>query len=159
MKIALRIIALILLPVLSTGMVQANELSVYPAKDQSAEQQEKDKFECYSWAKNDSGFDPMAMPKTTTPAPTTEKKKGGVAKGAAVGAIGGKVFGSSSKTTKKSAAAGALVGGARQSSSNKKAEQERQQWEQQESANYANNRNNYNRAYAACLEGRGYSVK
>ena len=159
MKITVRIITLALLPVLSTGMAHANELTIYPAKDQSAEQQEKDKFECYSWAKNDSGFDPMAMPKTTTPAPTTEKKKGGVAKGAAVGAIGGKVFGSSSKTTKKSAAAGALVGGARQSSSNKKAEQERQQWEQQESANYANNRNNYNRAYAACLEGRGYSVK
>jgi len=155
----LRIIALALLPVLSIGMARANELTIYPAKDQSAEQQEKDKSECYSWAKNDSGFDPMAVLKTTILAPTTEKKKGGVAKGAAVGAICGKVLGSSSKTTKKSAAAGALVGGARQSSSNKKAEQERQQWEQQKSANYANNRNNYNRAYAACLEGRGYSVK
>jgi hypothetical protein len=42
---------------------------------------------------------------------------------------------------------------------NKEVDAERQQWEQQESANYANNRNNYNRAYAACLEGRGYSVK
>jgi hypothetical protein len=45
MKIALRIIALALLPVLSIGMAQANELTIYPAKDQSAEQQEKDKFE------------------------------------------------------------------------------------------------------------------
>jgi hypothetical protein len=159
MKMMARIITLSLLPVLLTGMVQANELTIYPAKDQSAEQQEKDKFECYSWAKNDSGFDPMAVPKATTPAPTAEKKKGGAVKGAAVGAIGGKVFGSSSKTTKRSAAAGALVGGARQSSSNKQVEQERQQWEQQETANYTNNRNNYNRAYAACLEGRGYSVK
>jgi hypothetical protein len=143
-----------LLTLLVAGQAMAQELSIYPAKDQSAEQQEKDKFECYSWAKNDSGFDPMAVPKTTTPAPTAEKKKGG-----AVGAIGGKVFGSSSKTTKRSAAAGALVGGARQSSSNKQVEQDQKQWEQQESANYANNRNNYNRAYAACLEGRGYSVK
>lgn len=159
MKMIAGIITFSFFSILMLGVTQASDLTIYPAKDQSAEQQEKDKFECYTWAKKDSGFDPMAVPKATTAAPTTEKKKGGVAKGAAVGAIGGKVLGSSSKTTKKSAAAGALVGGARQSSSNKKAEQERQQWEQKETANYANNRNNYNRAYAACLEGRGYSVK
>ena len=63
------------------------------------------------------------------------------------------------KTTKKSAAAGALVGGARQGSANRKQEQERAQWEQREAENYAANRSKYNRAYAACLEGRGYSVK
>ena len=48
MKIALRIIALSLLLVLSIGVAQANELTIYPAKDQSAERQEKDKFECCS---------------------------------------------------------------------------------------------------------------
>jgi len=97
-----------LLTLLVAGQAVAQELYIYPAKDQSAEQQEKDKYECYNWAKKDSGFDPMAVPKATTPAPTAEKKKGGAVKGAAVGAVAGKVLGSSSKTTKRSAAAGGL---------------------------------------------------
>ena len=148
-----------LMLVLAPGVLQANELTIYPAKDQSAEQQEKDKFECYQWAKNDSGFDPMETPKASTPPPSGEKKKGGGAKGALGGAALGAIIGDSSKSAKRGTAAGGLVGGARQASSNKQVEQDRQQWEQQETANYSNNRNNYNRAYAACLEGRGYSVK
>jgi len=36
-------------------------------------------------------------------------------------------------------------------------QQQQQQWEQQ-AAEYAQNRDKYNRAYAACLEGRGYTV-
>jgi len=153
------ILHLSLVLVLAPGVLQANELTIYPAEDQSAEQQEKDKFECYQWAKNDSGFDPMAVPKATTPAPKAEKKKGGAVKGAAAGAVAGKVLGSSSKTTKRSAVAGGLIGGVSQSSKNAKAEQKQKDWEQKETANYANNRNNYNRAYSACLEGRGYTVK
>jgi len=38
-------------------------------------------------------------------------------------------------------------------------EKERQQWEQKEVNNYTAQRNSYNRAYGACLDGRGYSVK
>jgi len=148
-----------LLTLLVAGQAIAQELYIYPAKDQSAEQQEKDKYECYNWAKNDTGFDPMAVPRATTSAPKAEKKKGGALKGAAAGAVAGKVLGNSSKTTKRSAAAGGLIGGVSQSSKNAKAEQKQKDWEQKESANYANNRNNYNRAYSACLEGRGYTVK
>ena len=81
------ILHLSLVLVLAPGVLQANELTIYPAEDQSAEQQEKDKFECYQWAKNDSGFDPMETPKASTPPPSGEKKKGGGAKGA-VGGVG-----------------------------------------------------------------------
>jgi hypothetical protein len=35
---------------------------IYPTKNQSAQQQDKDKYECYGWAKGQSGFDPMAPP-------------------------------------------------------------------------------------------------
>ena len=41
------------------SQVQAQEIMVYPAKGQSSDQMEKDKFECYSWAKGQTGFDPM----------------------------------------------------------------------------------------------------
>ena len=46
----------------ASGMVYAQEVFIYPNKGQSAEQQEKDKYDCYGWAKNNSGFDPMAPP-------------------------------------------------------------------------------------------------
>ena len=143
----------------SAGTAFASELYIYPAKGQSSEQQDKDKFECYNWARNDTGFDPMAVPTTSTPAPSSQKKSGGVVRGGLGGAALGAIIGDSSKSAKRGAVAGGLIGGVRQSSQNRQTEQNRQQWEQQESSKYANNRNNYNRAYSACLEGRGYTVK
>jgi len=138
---------------------QAAEVYVYPQKGQSKDQTEKDKYECYGWAKGKSGFDPMAPPTASSPPPSNQQKSGGVIRGAAVGGAAGAIFGSSSKSTRNSAYAGAAIGGMRQRSQNQKAAQERQQWEQNESNRYANNRNEYNRAYGACLSGRGYSVK
>ena len=71
----------------------------------------------------------------------------------------GAIIGDSSKSAKRGAVAGGLIGGVRQSSANRQTEQKQQEWAQRESSNYANSRNNYNRAYGACLEGRGYTVK
>ena len=148
-----------LLTVLVAGQAMAQELYIYPANGQSAEQQDKDKFECYNWAKNDTGFDPMAVPTTSSAPPSGQKKSGGAVRGALGGAVLGGVLGDSGKSAKRGAVAGGLIGGVRQSSKNTRTEQKRSDWERQESANYANNRNNYNRAYSACLEGRGYTVK
>ena len=147
------------LTVLAAGSALAQELYIYPAKGQSAEQQDKDKFECYNWAKKDTGFDPMALPTTSSAPPGGQKKSGGAVTGALGGAVLGGILGDSSKSAKRGAVAGGLIGGVRQSSQNTRTEQKRADWERQESANYANNRNNYNRAYSACLEGRGYTVK
>ena len=145
------------------GALLAQELFVYPTKGQSAEQQEQDKFQCYSFAKGQTGFDPMAPPTTSTAPPPAEAPQGGVARGGLRGALGGAAIGAIAGDTKQGlkigAASGALVGGMRRSDQKRREEHNRQQWEQQEVANYSQNRNNYNRAYAACLEGRGYSVK
>ena len=135
------------------------ELYIYPAQDQSAEQMDKDKHECYKWASNDTGFDPMAAPTTSTAPPSGQKKSGGVVKGGLVGAATGAIIGDNRKAARRGAAAGGLIGGVRQSSKNSQVDQQQQQWEQQEVANYNNKRDNYNRAYSACLEGRGYTVK
>ena len=51
--------------ILLYGSAVAQELIIYPAKNQSNEQTEKDKFACYSWAKGQTGFDPMAQPQAT----------------------------------------------------------------------------------------------
>jgi predicted lipid-binding transport protein (Tim44 family) len=148
--------------------VQAQEPIVFPAKGQSSEQMEKDKFECYSWAKGQAGFDPMQMPTATSPAPSRKKKsvggsllKGGLAGGAGGGIIGGIARGK--KGAKKGAAIGALSGGAfggmRSSKQNRKADNQRKQWEQEQASQYMQQRNTYNRAHSACLEGKGYTVK
>ena len=152
-------ITLMLAMMLGTTAVMASDLYVYPAQGQSADQQGKDEYECYQWARRDTGFDPMAAPTTSTPAPTTQQRSGGVARGALGGAAIGGIIGGSSSDAGTGALVGGLLGGVRQRSQNVSAQQERQQWEQQEASRYANNRNNYNRAYAACLEGRGYTVK
>lgn len=136
----------------------ANDLIVFPAKGQSNEQMEKDKHACYGWAKKETGFDPMVTPKTSTPPPSQAKKSGGVARGGIGGAALGGIVGGSSGA-KKGLAAGGLVGGVKQNSTNKKTQQATKEWEQKEANNYANNRNKYNRAYSACLEGKAYTVK
>ena len=159
MNKVIRTTACCLLTLLVAGQAMAQELYIYPANGQSAEQQDKDKFECYNWAKNDTGFDPMAVPTTSSAPPSGQKKSGGAVRGALGGAVLGGVLGDSGKSAKRGAVAGGLIGGVRQSSQNTRTEQKRSDWERQESANYANNRNNYNRAYSACLEGRGYTVR
>ncbi len=146
-----------------SGALSAQELMIYPAKGQSEQQQEKDKFECYGFGKQQSGFDPMAPPTTSTAPPPKEARQGGAGRGALGGGLGGALVGAIAGDTKKGAAIGAvgggLVGGMRSSEQKQREQRNRQQWEQNESQQYANNRNNYNRAYAACLEGRGYTVR
>ena len=133
----------------------AEELMIFPNADQSAEQQEQDKYACYSWAKDQSGFDPMAPPTATEPPPQTETKKGGVGRGAVRGAAVGAIAGDAGK----GAAAGAAVGGMRRQDQKRKEAAAREQWEQEQQQIYAENRNRYNRAYAACLEGKDYTVR
>jgi hypothetical protein len=135
------------------------DFMIFPAKGQSNEQLEKDKFSCYGWAKQQSGFDPMTAPTTSTPAPSQQQKSGGIVRGALGGAALGAILGDSSRSARNAGAAGALIGGARQNSANNKTQQQTEQWKQKEANNYANNRNQYNRAYTACLEGKGYTVK
>ena len=143
-------------------VVQAQDPFVYPNQGQSNEQMEKDKWECYNWARQQSGFDPMQVPTATSAPPPQQSEGSGAVGGAARGALGGLAIGAIAGDAKKGAAIGAasggLVGGMRRNDARRQNDRNRQQWEQQQTANYANQRNNYNRAYSACLGGRGYTV-
>ena len=150
---------IIILSLLGLTNLAMADFMIFPAKGQSNEQLEQDKFSCYGWAKQQSGFDPMKTPTTSTPAPSQQQKSGGVVKGALGGAALGAIIGDSSRSARNAGVAGALIGGVRQSSANSQSQQKTEQWKQQEANNYANNRNQYNRAYTACLEGKGYTVK
>lgn len=148
---------------LGVSLSQAQEAVIYPAKGQSQEQMEKDKYECYTWAKQQSGFDPMQQPTATTAPPPQQAQQGGVvrggARGALVGVAAGAIAGDAGKGAGIGAAVGALGGGMRQRDQQRQQDQSQQQWEQQQAAAYAQGRDGYNRAQSACLEGRGYSVK
>ena len=134
----------------------ADDLYVYPAQNQTAEQQEKDKYDCYQFGKSQTGFDPMAAPVATAPPPA---QKGGVLKGAAGGALVGAAVGAVSGDAGKGAGYGAAAGGTIGLLRKNQSQKEQQQYQQQQQQNYQAQRSNYDRAYAACLEGRGYTVK
>lgn len=146
-----------------TGIAAAQELIVYPAKGQSSDQMEQDKFSCYTWAKGETGFDPMAPPTATAPPPTQEAPQGGVVRGAARGALvgvaAGAIAGDAGKGAAIGAASGGLLGGMRRRDQYRREATNQQQWEQQQAQQYTQKRNTYNRAYSACLEGKGYTVK
>jgi hypothetical protein len=129
----------------------AQKPAVYPAKGQSAAQQSKDDGECYVWAKNSTGIDPANPPQAAQEA--APAKRGGLLKGAAagaaIGAIGGNDVGNA-------AVKGAVVGGVAQHSRNKGRAEAQQQANAQQSQQ---SMQTYNNAYAACMSGRGYSVK
>jgi hypothetical protein len=147
-----------LVALLTAGAAVAQDVMIYPAQNQPPEQQEKDKFECYSWAKVESAFDPMLQPTATEPPPEQQSTRGGVLRGAAVGAVVGNIAGGDSSDRRTARRAGAAIGGIRQRNTKRQNEQAQQQWEQDQQRIYQENRNTYNRAYGACLTGRGYSV-
>jgi hypothetical protein len=145
------------------GSALAGDPIIYPKKGQGPQKIEKDKFECYTWAKNETGFDPLNPPGPTTPPPVKTKSKVGVLTGAAGGAVVGLATGSlmseAAKGAAIGAASGALLGGVVKSKHQTKEERKQQQWEQDQAAILQEKRNGYNRAFGACMEARDYTVK
>ena len=103
-----------------SGGALAQKPVIYPAKEQSAAQQQKDDGECYTWAKGSSGVDPAAV--------------AAAAPASAPPATGGP------RAQKKQQAA------------TQSAQQKTSQQQQQSMAGFS-------KAYGACMEGRGYTVK
>jgi hypothetical protein len=156
------VLIVLLAVIIMTGDAFAQSLSSslglapYPSKGQSAQQQSKDEGECFAWAKQQTGIDPMAVASTPTQESGPAVGGGERVKGAARGAVGGAAIGAIAGDTGKGAGAGAVVGtmaGGRQARQNKAAKQ--QQAEQAK----AGTLQQFNKAFSACMEGRGYAVK
>jgi hypothetical protein len=133
----------------------AQQLIIYPAKGQTPEQQSKDEGECYVWAKQSTGIDPVAL--AGAPAQAQKQSSGRtVVGGAAMGAAGGAAIGAIAGNAGKGAAIGAVVGtmgGMGRASANNASAEKQAQAGRQETLN------TFNRAQAACLGGRGYTVQ
>ena len=124
----------------------AQQLIIYPSKGQTAEQQQKDQGECSAWATQTTGVNPMAVAQGQASQPAPTGPQGERVGGAARGAVGGAAIG---------AVAGTMAGGARQRRKADAAQAQAQANQQQSQQALAT----YNRAFAACLEGRGYTIK
>ena len=136
------------------GAAQA-EVYVYPKQGQSQDAFQKDQYECHNWAQQQTGFNPAAPPQAAAPPPQQGGAVRGAARGAAVGAVGGAIAGDAGK----GAAVGAAVGGTATVMRNNRANREAAAANQQAQANQQAAYGNYEKAYATCLSGRGYSVK
>ena len=124
---------------------------VYPAKGQSPAKQKEDEGACHTWAVDQSKYDP-ANPPAAQPPPAAEPK-GGRLRGAAAGAVIGEA---TTGNASGGAAAGAVAGGVAQRNA---ARQQQAAQQQQSAAQQQAGLGAYQKARAACLEGRGYSVK
>jgi hypothetical protein len=121
---------------------------VYPAKGQSPQKQKSDESACHTWAIQQTGYDPAKPPPPAAgPATTaTGSTPGAGVRGAARGAVAAEIVGGDAD---KGAAVGAVANRSRSRRQNAAASQ------QQAGAGQAE----YAKARAACLEGRGYTVK
>jgi hypothetical protein len=133
---------------------------VYPAQGQTEDQLQRDRYECHTWAVQQSGFDPSKPGQgystvVVAPPPGT---------GTATGALGGAILGSILAGPRDSgfgllfgAATGAIVGSAVDANNQQQvAQAQRQAYE--ESAAQRAQVQAYRRAVTTCLQGRGYTV-
>jgi hypothetical protein len=136
-------------------------LYVFPAKEQKPEQQATDEQACYSWAVQQSGVDPMNMqPTTADPAAAAKGPDGSAVKGAAKGAVAGVAIGAIAGDAGKGAAIGAAAGGMKGVGSKKKNDAKKQEdAKKQAAATDQAKIDAFKKAYSACLEGKGYTVK
>lgn len=151
---------------------------VFPAKSQQPNQQAADEATCFGWAKTQTGFDPLLPPpQATAQTPpvqaSTDAASGARAKGALGGAAAGAAIGAIAGDAGKGAAIGATAGTLKGGRERRQAAREAQTQQQQAQAavaqqaaareqaqkQFVERKAGYNKAFAACLEAKGYSVK
>lgn len=139
-------------------MSQSLKLFVYPSNGQSQQQQKTDEFECYKWAMEQSGVDPLDLPKVEVEVQSgpTGAAVGGAARGALAGAAIGAIAGDAGK----GAAIGATAGGLRGVRGGRQAQnQQNQQAQANAAATEEEIKNTFKKAFSVCIEGKGYTIK
>ncbi|MFY9706610.1 MAG: glycine zipper domain-containing protein [Desulfobacterales bacterium] len=146
----------------SAAVSPAQDFFVFPSQGQSQQQMERDKGECQSWARQQTGFDPLATPRATAPPPARGAPQGGVVRGGVgggmVGLAAGAIAGDAGRGAAIGAASGALLGGMMRSDQVRREQTAERQWAEQQAIQQIDARDRFNRAYKACLQGKGYTV-
>ena len=142
---------------LLSARVAGAEPVAYPTKGQSSEQQNRDEYECHEWAQKQTGVDPVALAEQTT-APSSSSSKSGLGSslpGAGLGAIRGAADGDAGAGALHGAGMGRLSAVVR----SRRQMEKQQDAASDQKADVRAQLDKYDRAYSACLTGRGYSVK
>ena len=143
----------------TTSISQGLGLYVFPANNQTKEQLDADELECFKWAKAQTNYDPLNPTAVEVKQADTSldgSAVGGAARGAAAGAAIGAIAGDAGK----GAAIGAVAGGVRGRRSKKYGDAvEQQQNVEAAAATSQELADSYNKAFSACMEGKGYTVK
>ena len=135
------------------------KLIVFPAKAQSQQQQKIDEFECYKWSMQQTGIDPLNLPKVQA-APQQSGPTGAAVGGAAKGAAAGVAIGAIAGDAGKGAAIGAVAGGVAGRRAGKQGQAQQNQQSQSAAANTEKEiKQTFIKGFSACLEGKGYTVK
>jgi Glycine-zipper domain len=143
---------------------------VFPAKNQTPAQQSSDEGACYTWAKTNTGIDPMAPAQAAPVQPTQDPATAGqgarvkgAARGAAAGAAIGAIAGDTGKGAAIGATTGVMAGGAKKRGAEAQAAQSASQAQaaaaQQTQAAADQQKATFNKGFAACMEGKGYTAK
>lgn len=141
------------------------EMFIYPKEGQSRERQDRDEFECYKWARERTGTNPMETAQAPAPPPESPSSvhDGSVlrsgARGAALGALGGAIAGDAGQGAKIGAAVGGAAGLMKRRRNRVSQQQNQQRSQQQAAQQNQSKRANYDKAYKVCLKGRGYEVE
>jgi len=137
---------------------QSLELFLFPTNGQSQQQQKVDEFECYKWAMEQTGIDPLNLPKVEAEIQTGPT--GGAVRGAARGAAAGAAIGAITGDAGEGAAIGATAGAMRGVRAGRQAQaQQNQQAQANVAAAEEETKNTFRKAFSACIEGKGYTVK
>jgi len=135
------------------------KLYVFPSKGQSQQKQKEDEFECYKWAMQQSGIDPLNLPKVEAK-PAETGPDGSAVRGAARGAAAGAAIGAIGDDAGEGAAVGAVAGGVAGRRAGKQAKaQQAQQADAAVKQTEQAMKDSYLKAFSACIEGKGYTVK
>lgn len=134
-------------------------LFVFPSNSQNKEQQDADEYACFKWAKEQTGVDPLNPPEVQ--AEQVDRSPDGTAvRGAAGGAAAGAAIGAIAGDAGKGAAIGAVAGGLRGRRAKVVGDEiEQQQNNAAAAAATEEMMNNFKKAFSACMEGKGYTVK
>ena len=143
----------------STSISSGLGLYVFPSNNQDQATQEADEASCYKWAQEHTGVDPLSPTKVEA-AQVDRAADGTAVVGAVGGAAAGAAIGAIAGDAGKGAAIGAVVGGLRGRRAKVVGDEMEQQANNQDAAAQEKAAmDNYKKAYTACMEGKGYTVK
>ena len=137
---------------------------VFPAKDQTPEQQEQDQLAAYNWATQQTGWDPYVaagqqVEHEEQAEQASDATRGAAVKGAARGALLGAAIGAAAGDAGQGAAIGATAGGVGRGMQGRQTRMKLGRGTEADEAAYQAKFADWDKHFVAAMEGKGYTVK